>query len=73
MEECFRLKATKVTPKMVGIEIRVDCTGEELTQILADAMIQISDAQQHHFKVKNGFWLLLNDCINTRLKERTLK
>ena len=73
MEECFRIRATKVTPKMVGIEVKVDCTGDELTAILADAIIQISDAQKDHFRVKNGFWLLLNDCINTKLKERCMK
>ena len=73
MEECFKVEATRVTPEMVSIEIKVNCTGEELTAILADAIIQISDAEQNHFKVKNGFWLLLNDCINTKLKERSLK
>lgn len=72
-KELLKIVATRVTGNHAGILVKADCTGDELTQILANVIIQISDTNQSYFKVQNGYWLVLNDTVNEILKKRSLK
>lgn len=53
--------------------IEVNCTGEELIKAMSHVLLQLNDYNQAHFRVKNGWWLLVNARIAEELKQRSEK
>lgn len=67
------IKATRVSPEHAEVKMYASCTGEELIRVLSDLILSINDTNQNRFKVKNGWWLMLNSEICDKLSERAKK
>lgn len=74
-KKIMSVEVTKVGPGHLETMMSITGSPEDISMALVEMIIKINDCTNGSdmMKVKNGFWLLIQDIINKELAERAKK
>lgn len=69
--ERFRIEAVNAPGMDKNVIVDAQCTAPFMSMVLASAIVELNEKinKSNILKVKNGFWLILQDTVNDTLKE----
>ena len=74
-QKIMSVEVTKVGPGHLESMVCITGSPEDLSIALTELILKLNDCTNGSdmMKVKNGFWLLIQDMVNNELKERAAK
>jgi len=74
-KKIMSVEVTKVGPGHLETMMSITGSPEDVSMALTEMIIKINDCTNGSdiFKVKNGFWLMIQDIVNRELAERAVK
>lgn len=69
------IEVTKVGPGHLESMVSITGSPEDISIAMTELILKLNDCTNGSdmMKVKNGFWLLIQDMVNSELKERAEK
>lgn len=74
-KKIMSVEVTKVGPGHLETMMSITGSPEDVSMALTEMILKINDCTNGSdmMKVKNGFWLLIQDIVNRELAERAIK
>lgn len=74
-KEIIKIEAVRKADSEVSVMISLQGTPEETQRVMTDVVLQLNDCLNRAGigKVKNAFWLCMQDIINDELEKRAAK
>lgn len=74
-QKIMNVEVTKVGPGHFETMMSITGSPEDISFAVAEIILKLNDCTNSSdiVKVKNGFWLMIQDTVNHELTERTIK
>ena len=74
-KKIMSIEVTKVGPGHLETMMSITSGPEDVSMAIAEMILKINDCTNGTdiMKVKNGFWLLIQDIVNDQIAERSAK
>ena len=74
-KKIMSIEVTKVGPGHLETMMSINGTPEDVSYAVTEMILKLTDCTNGSdiMRVKNGFWLMIQDMVNSELKERAKK